>query len=964
MKFAFLSFSVLLGICSFAQQPVPQWINRYNGVGDYSDKFNCVEVDASGNIYLAGYTVRTGNRLDYLVVKMNSSGDTLWSRTFNGTDNKDDEVLAMAIDASGNTYVTGYSRDSQFNDDIITIKYGPDGTVLWANTYNNTSSNQDDQGNSICIDQSGNIIVAGQTDVDPSAVDNDAFVVISYSSGGSTNWTYLYNLGITERAVKVISGTNAIYVAGRTDNGNDDDVTVLKLNSTGTVLWNLPIDFAGFDDRPADMKLDASGNILVCGRTDNGSDDDLLVLKLNSSGALTWKKKFDISAAGNDRASAMVLDASGNSYITGRTDVDPSTVTNYDFCTLKLNSSGIQQWVKTFNGSANLTDEANAICLTSSGNLVVTGRSDGTANPLVSDYGIKTISYNSSGVVQWSQFFQGTGNQNENGNAIAPLAGGAILVVGSQQNAQSQSDALALNYGQSGNLVWQKIYNGLGDNSDNVNAMVVDASGNTYLAGYTYSRTALRDMCVIKLNTVGDTVWVRTFDGSSKGNDEANDIQIDNLGNVYVTGYTKESNTDYDITTLKYSASGALLWVVNFNNATINGEDKGVKLLLDPSSNVYISGYTDRDPSPSMNEDIVLLKYNSSGVLQWNKQFNGAGNGKDIPYDMLYLNSSKIVIAGSTSNGTDQDALILQFSSSGTQLWAQTKDGGSGSDRAVAIASDAFENVVIAGRTFNGTDDDILCIQYSPSGTQNWIYTFDSGTGNDEANAITVDGTGGIYLGCTSDSGTSTDALLVRLNATGSEVWKKLFDGMDQQNDLVTDLFFDSNNYIVLAGQSDLTSGSGSIQSDFLLNKYTTAGDLVWSTVYDSGEQFNDGINVMTHDQSGNIYVSGNSYSSNGQKDIVTIKYDSPLNINELFDDAASQAILYPNPSGETLNILLPGSEQDWTITILDLTGKEFQKQTKYGNKVELDLSSLNSGLYIVSAEHGESKYVCRLTRK
>ena len=167
-----------------------------------------------------------------------------------------------------------------------------------------------------------------------------------------------------------------------------------------------------------------------------------------------------------------------------------------------------------------------------------------------------------------------------------------------------------------------------------------------------------------------------------------------------------------------------------------------------------------------------------------------------------------------------------------------------------------------------------------------------------------------------------------------------------------------------MAGQTDFTSGPGSIQSDFLLNKYTTAGDLVWSTVYDSGEQFNDGINVMTHDQSGNIYVSGNSYSFAGQKDILTIKYDSPLNVKELGKDTGWAAVLYPNPSDEAVNILLPGSEQNWTITILDLTGKEFQKQTKYGNKLELDISSLNSGLYIVTAEHEESKYVCRFTRK
>ena len=151
-------------------------------------------------------------------------------------------------------------------------------------------------------------------------------------------------------------------------------------------------DISGFNDRPADMKLDAAENIIVCGRTNNGNDDDLLVLKVDPNGSPLWLNAYVGAAAGNDRASALVVDASGDIYISGKTDSDPSTtVTNYDFCTVKFNSAGVQQWVQTFNGTGNLTDEANAICLNNAGSVIVTGRSDGTVNPLISDYGIKKI---------------------------------------------------------------------------------------------------------------------------------------------------------------------------------------------------------------------------------------------------------------------------------------------------------------------------------------------------------------------------------------------------------------------------------------------------------------------------------------------------------------------------------------------------------------------------------------------
>jgi uncharacterized delta-60 repeat protein len=952
MKFAALLFLLSFSIDFFAQQPIAQWTNRLNGAGDYSDKFNCVATDASGNSYLSGYTVRTGVRKDYLTVKLNSSGDTLWSSTFNGTDSKDDEILAMTIDESGNCYVTGYSKDAQFQDDIITIKYDPNGLVLWTSTYNNSLSGQDDQGNSICIDASGNIVVAGQTEVDPLNPSDDAFIVVSYApSTGTQNWTFLYDVGLKDRAVKIKSGASGIYVTGRTDNGNDDDVTVLKLSTTGTLLWSLPIDIAGFDDQPSDIHLDLTENSYVCGFAENSSNDDLLLLKISSAGTLLWQQVYAGSAVGNDRASALVVDATGNAYVTGKTDSDPSlTVTNYDYCTLKYNASGQQQWVQTYNGSSNSTDEANALCFNSNGNIIVTGHSDGSSNPLVSDYAIRTICYNTSGAQQWSQSFQGTGNKDENGNAIAALTGGGVIVAGTEQDSESQSDALGLTYTTAGSQGWRSDYHGQGDNSDNVNAIVVDASANTYLAGYMNSRNDLRDMCVIKLNSSGDTLWVRTYNGSDNGIDEATDLKVDNSGNVYVTGYTKESTTDYDITTLKYSPTGALLWVAKFDNGAVSGEDKGAKLILDPSLNVYVTGYVDRNASSLLNEDVVLLKYNNSGMLQWNKQFNGAGNGKDVPSALVYLNSSKIVVTGNSFNGTDQDALTLEFSASGTQLWSKTFNGGSGDDKATGILIDGAENIYISGRTSNGTDNDLLCVQYSVTGVQNWVYTNDSGNGDDEFNAMTIDVFGGLYLAGISSNGNNSDLLLVRLSNTGNELWRKTQDGVGQLNDIATALFFDQNYYVVVAGETESIGNMGQIQSDFWLTKFNEAGDLVWSKTYDSGELYNDGINALAHDNMGNIYVTGNSYIQANQKDIVTIKYDSPLGISDFGSDMENEIQLYPNPTNDAIFLNFSDQQSEWDIMLTDLTGKVVQTLSNMTGEIYINTACLPAGNYILTA--------------
>ena len=80
-------FFISLSLSHFisAQTPTQQWLSKYNGKGDFSDKFNAIKVDNTGNSYLAGYTVNTGNKKDFLTVKLNSIGDTLWVRTMDGT---------------------------------------------------------------------------------------------------------------------------------------------------------------------------------------------------------------------------------------------------------------------------------------------------------------------------------------------------------------------------------------------------------------------------------------------------------------------------------------------------------------------------------------------------------------------------------------------------------------------------------------------------------------------------------------------------------------------------------------------------------------------------------------------------------------------------------------------------------------------------------------------------------------
>ena len=109
-----------------------QWVARYNGPVNGGDVAYGVAVDSFGNVYVTGESSGVGTGFDYATIKYNSSGQQKWVARYNGPVNGDDSAQGIAVDASGNVYVTGASRQSQFQYDwdFATIKYRSDRTPL------------------------------------------------------------------------------------------------------------------------------------------------------------------------------------------------------------------------------------------------------------------------------------------------------------------------------------------------------------------------------------------------------------------------------------------------------------------------------------------------------------------------------------------------------------------------------------------------------------------------------------------------------------------------------------------------------------------------------------------------------------------------------------------------------------------------------------------------------------------
>ncbi|MBK7160176.1 MAG: SBBP repeat-containing protein [Ignavibacteria bacterium] len=158
-------------------------MQRYNGTGNLSDGANSIAVDGSGNVFVTGSSTGSGTDFDYATLKYNSSGILQWLKRYNGPINSSDYANSIALDGSGNVYVTGQSPGSGLSYDYTTIKYNSSGDSVWVKRYNGPA-NSTDNANSIALDGSGNVFVTGQSEGSGTGTD---YATVKYSQSVGIN---------------------------------------------------------------------------------------------------------------------------------------------------------------------------------------------------------------------------------------------------------------------------------------------------------------------------------------------------------------------------------------------------------------------------------------------------------------------------------------------------------------------------------------------------------------------------------------------------------------------------------------------------------------------------------------------------------------------------------------------------------------------------------------------------------
>ncbi len=297
------------------------WTRYYNGGGD--DIGYGIAVDGSGNVYVTGYKAVTWEGPNIWVRKYTSGGDEVWTKTYNGPADGWDEGHGIAVDGSGNVYVTGYETVTGEGKNIWVRKYDSDGDVVWTRTYDGAAS-QNDEGHAIAVDASGNVYVTGYEYVTGELTN---IWVRKYDSGGDVVWTRTYDgaankndggYGIT------VDGSGNVYVTGyEFVTGESDNIWVRKYNSNGGEIWTRTHNgSANSQDGANGIAVDGSGSVYVTGWEGvTGEWDNIWVRKYNSNGDEIWTKTYNGVANDADGGYGIAVDGSGNVYVNGEETV-------------------------------------------------------------------------------------------------------------------------------------------------------------------------------------------------------------------------------------------------------------------------------------------------------------------------------------------------------------------------------------------------------------------------------------------------------------------------------------------------------------------------------------------------------------------------------------------------------------------------------------------------------------------
>lgn len=440
----FLLFFLFSLDVSILAQVDTAWVRKYNAPPNSGDVGKLIAVDANQNVYVTGIITESTTYRDYGTIKYAPNGNILWIKRYGLPGNSDEVVTGLAVDAGGNVYVTGYSGLFS-GQDYATIKYKPNGDTAWVRRYNGTGNNTD-WPYALAVDDSGNVYVTGRS---RGSVDDD-YATIKYKPNGDTAWVRRFNgpANLTDAGYALTVDANRnVYVTGTRTGGGPNYysyVNTIKYAPNGDTVWVRYIVTSIYSHICRRIKVDNAGNVYVAGYREHPTTDvDYLTIKYKPNGDTAWVRTYNGPGNNVDSLADLELDGAGNVYVTGVSD---GAGTSEDYATIKYAPNGDTLWVRRYNGPHSW-DEAKALSVDANGNVYVTGNSRRGSGGIYSDYA--TIKYLPNGDQAWVIRYNGTGTSGgDGGSDVAVDDSGSVYVTGVSWSATS-ADYATIKYVQS-----------------------------------------------------------------------------------------------------------------------------------------------------------------------------------------------------------------------------------------------------------------------------------------------------------------------------------------------------------------------------------------------------------------------------------------------------------------------------------------------------------------------------------
>lgn len=686
------------------------WEARFDGPNHMLDEPRAVFVDGSGNVYVTGQSRVSHTDTDYITIKYNSEGLQLWEARYPLPDDDSiDSPLDIAVDDSGNVYVTGLSESGN-NRDYATIKYGMNGEEIWTVFYDGLGSwSSSDFAYAITLDSQDNVYVTGRSEGVEGYQDYD-IATVKYNSDGKEIWIVRYGEGVVSDngAVDIIADhLNNIYVLGYTENDDGDgekDYVIIKYNQNGEQLWSAKYDGTGHShDNSSAFAVGREEEVIVCGWSKGiHTDYDYATVKYDSEGNQAWDARFNGENQVDGKPYDLVIDTRGNIIVTGES--------NDEFITIKYDPTGNIDWTAHYSGNESERGGAIAIVRDYFDNVYVTGELSGDC---------VTIKYDPDGEQRWISRFDGGINQDgykdDRPVAMAVDGDANVYITGRTPGIEGVEDFFTIKYNSDGNEKWISRYNG-GDKPDYPSDICVDKEGNVYVTGYsqiTYT--------TVKYNANGEEEWVKNCSGVDHG--WASSIALDGWGNVYVTGHGVVEEYNESLITVKYCPDGIEQWIAQYIEQR-KSYYYGSKIVVDEYGNTYIAGSIVHWDNVS--SDYITIKYDINGIEQWSSCYDGPGSTSDIASGLTIDREGNVYVTGQDRNiGTFDDIATVKYNPDGEEKWVMRYAGpGNARDTGKAVGVDASGNVYVVGSTQSryGSSWSLLkVIKYSQTGVDSLI---------------------------------------------------------------------------------------------------------------------------------------------------------------------------------------------------------------------------------------------------